>query len=70
MIANLGSIAHSIRIILGLVLLTAPFLSGLAIFASTTATLIAVIVGIVMLATSAMRFCPLYRIFGVRTCKL
>ncbi|SMX44590.1 YgaP family membrane protein [Octadecabacter ascidiaceicola] len=70
MTANIGSIDRIIRIILGIVLLVAPFLSSMALFESTTATVVSVIVGIVMLATSSMRFCPLYRIFGIRTCKL
>jgi hypothetical protein len=42
----------------------------LAIFASSTATTVAMIAGVVMLATSAMRFCPIYRILGIRTCKI
>ena len=70
MTANIGSIDRIARIILGIVLLAAPFLSGMALFNSTTATVISAIVGIVMLATSSMRFCPLYRIFCIRTCKL
>lgn len=70
MTANLGSIDRVFRIILGVILLAAPFMSGLAIFSSPVATGVAVIAGIIMLATSAMRFCPLYRLFGMRTCKL
>jgi len=58
------------RIVLGLVLIARPFVSNMALFASGTATVIAVVVGLVLIATSAMRFCPLYRIFGIRTCKL
>ncbi|WP_296988128.1 YgaP family membrane protein [Thalassospira sp. UBA1131] len=26
--------------------------------------------GVVMLATAALRFCPLYMLFGLRTCPL
>ena len=70
MTVNLGAIDRAIRIILGLVLLAAPFVSGLAIFASSRATTVAMIAGVVMLATSAMRFCPIYRILGIRTCKI
>jgi hypothetical protein len=70
MTANLGSIDRIFRIVLGIVLLAAPFVSGLAIFSSSNATIISVIIGIVMVATSAMRFCPLYRIFGIQTCKI
>ncbi len=70
MTANVGSIDRVLRIVLGLVLIALPFLSNMALFASGTATVIAVVVGLVLIATSAMRFCPLYRIFGIRTCKL
>ena len=69
MTANVGTIDRLVRIIIGVILLGLPFLSGFAIFESTAATTIAVIAGIIMLATSAMRFCPLYRIFGLRTCR-
>jgi hypothetical protein len=55
---------------LGLVLLAAPFVSGMAIFEGGVATIISVLAGLVMLATAGMRFCPLYRIFGIRTCKV
>jgi hypothetical protein len=52
------------------VLLACPFVSGAALFESSTATAISVIVGLVMLATSAMKFCPVYRHLGVQTCKV
>jgi len=66
---NVGTIDRVIRIIVGIALLIAPFVGSFAIFASSTATIIAVVAGIILLATSAMRFCPLYRIFGIRTCQ-
>lgn len=69
MTANVGSMDRILRVVLGIVLLTIPFVSGLAIFNSGIATVVAVLAGIVLLATSAMRFCPMYRIFGIRTCK-
>lgn len=67
---NVGTTDRVLRLVLGLVLLAAPFISGLAIFNSSAATVISVLAGLVMVATSAMKFCPLYRIFGIRTCKL
>lgn len=70
MTINLGSIDRALRLILGLALIAAPFLSGLAMFETNTASAVSVFVGTVLIATSAMRFCPLYRIFGLRTCKL
>lgn len=70
MTSNVGTIDRVFRAVLGIVFIALPFVSGMALFQSSIATGIAVIVGAVMLATSAMRFCPLYRIFGIRTCKV
>jgi len=70
MTANLGKIDRIFRVVLGLVLMVVPFVSGAAMFEGGAATVVCVAAGIVMLATSAMRFCPLYRIFGIRTCAL
>ena len=67
---NVGTTDRVLRLVLGLVLLAAPFISGLALFNSSAATVISVLAGLVMVATSAMKFCPLYRIFGIRTYKL
>jgi hypothetical protein len=70
MTSNVGTIDRGLRLVLGLVLLAAPFVSGMALFNSSAATIISVIVGLVMVGTSAMKFCPMYRIVGVQTCKL
>jgi len=70
MTSNVGTIDRGLRLVLGLVLLAAPFVSGMALFNSSTATIISVIAGLVMVGTSAMKFCPMYRILGVQTCKL
>lgn len=70
MTSNVGTIDRGLRFILGLILLAAPFVSGMALFASSAATIVSVILGLVMVGTSAMKFCPLYRILGVQTCKL
>ena len=70
MTVNLGSTDRILRVLLGIILLTAPFAGSFAIFDSSIATLVAAIVGVILIATSAIRFCPLYRIFGIQTCKL
>lgn len=70
MTSNVGTVDRVFRFVLGLVLLAAPFVSGMAMFESGVATLISVLAGVVMLATAGMKFCPLYRIFGIRTCKV
>lgn len=70
MTTNLGTSDRALRLLLGIILLAAPFVSGLAMFQSGAATIISVIAGIVLIATAALKFCPLYRIFGIRTCKI
>lgn len=70
MTANMGNADRLIRVIVGLVLIAAALLSGMAVFEVTWIKYAAMIVGIVMLATSALRFCPLYTILGIRTCKV
>ena len=70
MTVNLGTLDRIFRLVLGIVLLAAPFVSGMALFESGTATIISVVVGLVLIGTSAIKFCPLYRIFGIRTCKM
>lgn len=70
MTTNLGTMDRAFRVILGIFLLAVPFVSGMAMFESSTATIISLILGVVLIATSAMKFCPLYRIFGIKTCKV
>lgn len=70
MTVNVGTLDRLFRFVLGAILIIAPFVGGLALFDSSTAKIVAVVVGLVMVGTSAMRFCPLYRVFGIRTCKI
>ncbi len=70
MIKNVGKFDRMFRLVLGVILLAAPFISGVALFDSTIATAISVIVGVVMLVTALTSSCPLYSIFGFRTCKV
>lgn len=70
MTANIGPLDRIIRFVLGLLLLVAPFVSGMAFFVSTTATVLSVLVGVILLTTAILRFCPMYHLFGIRTCRL
>lgn len=69
MTPNVGTVDRAFRLFMGIILLTAPFVTGMALFESGPATTISVIVGVVLIATSAFKFCPAYRILGIRTCK-
>ena len=66
---NVGTTDRAARLALGILLLAAPFVTGLAIFDSNTMTTVSVLAGLVMLGTSALKVCPLYTVFGIRTCK-
>ena len=70
MTANVGNMDRILRAILGLVLIIAPLLNMPAIWASAALAYGSMAVGIVLVATALFQFCPLYRIFGLSTCKI
>jgi hypothetical protein len=65
--ANVGSADRIFRIILGVLLIAAPYFTDLAIWSNPMIRYVVPIVGVVMLLTAFVRFCPLYRIIGVNT---
>jgi len=67
---NVGKFDRILRVIVGVILIIAPFATNISLFSSSTMTYGAVIVGVVLVATAIFRFCPLYRILGIRTCKM
>jgi len=69
MTPNVGTIDRILRAALGAILLYLAFFSGMALFAAPLFKYGAAIVGIVMLATSAFKLCPLYSILGLKTCQ-
>lgn len=70
MTANVGNTDRIIRIILGLVLVALPFVGLFAPVSAGALKWLSILVGFVLIATAGLRFCPLYRIFGIRTCKV
>lgn len=68
--ANVGSADRIVRIIVGLALMLVPFVSGLAFFANPVAQWGSVVVGLVLVVTALVRFCPLYTILGLSSCKV
>lgn len=66
MSTNVSSIDRVIRVVIGVVALVAAFALGI----SSIGGIILAVVGAVMLVTAAIGFCPLYRIFGMSTCKV
>ncbi len=70
MVKNIGSADRIIRLIVGLVLIGLPLLSSMTIFDSSTMKIASVVIGAILAGTALFRFCPLYRILGLRTCKV
>ncbi len=58
--ANVGSVDRIIRIVVGLALIAATLSGVIGIWGW---------LGVVLVATGVLRFCPAYLPFGVRTCK-
>lgn len=65
---NVGSMDRIVRVALGLLLLAAglfwPYVQSFGMAASVGV----VVVGLVLAATGALRFCPAYRVLGLSTC--
>lgn len=64
MSVNVGTVDRALRAVLGVVLLGLPVMLSL----STLWTILSVVAGVVMLGVAATRVCPIYSIFGLRTC--
>lgn len=70
MSVNVGAVDRTIRTLLGVVLLLLPFVSDLALWTNPVARFGIPAVGVILLITAAFRFCPLYRLVGLRTCRI
>lgn len=54
--SNVGNIDRIVRVVLGLVLVALPFILGWTLWA----TVVSVGVGVVLLGTATISFCPIY----------
>lgn len=70
MTANLGTIDRAIRAIIGAVLILSPLLNIPQIWPSGVFALASIGIGVVLIFTALVRFCPLYRVIGISSCKL
>jgi len=70
MSANLGNIDRLFRAVVGILLVIAPLLNMPAIWSSAVLAYGSMAVGSILVLTALFRFCPLYRIIGISTCKL
>ena len=65
MTKNMGRLDRSLRVILGIALLAYGLLGS----ATGLIAGLASVAGAVFVLTSAISFCPLYRIIGLKTCQ-
>ncbi len=65
MTTNESSIDRIIRVVIAI----AAFVAAFAIGLGSVGGILLAVVGVVMLATAAIGFCPLYRLFGISTSK-
>ncbi len=63
---NVGTIDRTIRALVGVILLAVYFLGAL----QGVLGIVALVAGIVMLATAAMGWCPPYSLLGINTCSV
>lgn len=67
---NIGSMDRLLRGIFGLFLFFAPLLNLPPIWSSSILAYGSMAVGVILAATALIRFCPMYRIIGISTCKI
>lgn len=67
MTANLGSIDRLLRLVIGIVLIAAPFVAATAFGGNAVLTYGAILIGAILVVTALVRFCPIYRLFGWKT---
>lgn len=63
--SNVGTLDRVLRFVAGLALVLVPFFSGWPVWSSTVWTVISVIVGLVLVGTAAVSFCPIYAALGL-----
>ena len=65
---NVGTPDRVIRLIAGLVLAAVILFAGLGVFANPLLYWGGLVVAAILVVTAAVRFCPLYTVFGLSTC--
>jgi hypothetical protein len=69
MTRNIGPADRTLRLVLGAALILVALASGWPAFQGGLPRAMAVIAGVVLMITAAVRVCPLYTLLGMRTCR-
>jgi hypothetical protein len=70
MTSNIGNSDRVLRGIFGLMLFFAPLLNLPPNWSSDILAYGSMTVGVVLITTALFRFCPVYRVIGISTCKI
>ncbi len=68
--ANVGNLDRALRLLVGIALMAAAFISASPYLSSPLMKWGAAAIGLVLVLTALFRFCPLYRLVGANTCKV
>ena len=63
---NMGTIDKMLRVLIAVVIAVLYFLD---IIVSNTLSIVLLFFAAILLVTSLLNFCPLYFVFGIKTCK-
>jgi len=63
--SNVGTFDRIIRLVIGALLVIAPLVTGWPLWANPLAYGASIVVGLVLVATSAFSFCPIYAALGL-----
>jgi hypothetical protein len=63
--SNIGQRDRILRVVIGAALLVLPFATGWAVWTSAALLWSSVVVGVVLIATAAVGFCPIYALLGL-----
>jgi DUF2892 family protein len=67
--ANMGTIDRVLRLLAGVTLIAMPYFCSHDFWSNPAARWGIPIVGVILVLTAAVRFCPLYKVLGIKTCK-
>ena len=70
MSANVGTIDRLLRVLAGAFLIALPFVFASPQLGDPVVQFGAIAVGAVLVLTGLLRFCPLYRVLGLQTCRV
>lgn len=66
--ANVGRVDRIVRLVVGALLIILPFVFASPLWENPIARWGAPLIGLVLVVTALVRFCPLYRLVGASTC--